>query len=97
MQPFENFQKHFFFFKQESPKSKLCCLFCSFKAGTDKMGTVYTGLFTRVVLLNFYFAATSNTNDSNYRAIIKKINRVCFGAYAIAWVAIGNTPTRFIF
>jgi hypothetical protein len=39
MQPFENFQKHFF--KQQFPKSKLCCLFCSFKAGTDKMGTVY--------------------------------------------------------
>jgi hypothetical protein len=36
MQPFENFQK--LFFKQHSPKSKLCCLFCSFKAGTDKMG-----------------------------------------------------------
>jgi hypothetical protein len=30
------------FFKQQSPKSKLCCLFCSFKAGTDKMGTVYS-------------------------------------------------------
>jgi hypothetical protein len=25
-----------------------------------------TGLFTRGVLLNFYFTATNNTNDSNY-------------------------------
>jgi hypothetical protein len=28
--------------------------------------TIYTGLFTRGVLLNFYFGATSNTNGSNY-------------------------------
>jgi hypothetical protein len=27
---------------------------------------IYTGLFTRGVLLNFYFAATNNTNGSNY-------------------------------
>jgi hypothetical protein len=26
----------------------------------------YIGLFTRGVLLNFYFAATNNTNGSNY-------------------------------
>jgi hypothetical protein len=26
----------------------------------------YTGLFTREVLLNFYFAATNNTNGSDY-------------------------------
>jgi hypothetical protein len=26
----------------------------------------YTGLFMRGVLLNFYFAATNNTNGSNY-------------------------------
>jgi hypothetical protein len=26
-----------------------------------------TGLFTRGVLLNFYFAATNNTNGSNYQ------------------------------
>jgi hypothetical protein len=26
----------------------------------------YTGLFTRGVLLNFYFGATNNTNGSNY-------------------------------
>jgi hypothetical protein len=39
MQPFEIFKN--IFFKQQSPKSKLCCLFCSFTAVTDKMGTVY--------------------------------------------------------
>jgi hypothetical protein len=27
---------------------------------------IHTGLFTRGVLLNFYFAATNNTNGSNY-------------------------------
>jgi hypothetical protein len=28
---------------------------------------IYTGLFTRGVFLNFYFAATNNTNVSNYK------------------------------
>jgi hypothetical protein len=27
---------------------------------------LHTGLFTRRILLNFYFAATNNTNGSNY-------------------------------
>jgi hypothetical protein len=31
----------------------------------------HTGLFTRGALLNFYFAATNNTNDSNYQ--IKRV------------------------
>jgi hypothetical protein len=34
---------------------------------------------------------------TNTERSFNKINRVCFGAYAISWVAIGNTPTRFIF
>jgi hypothetical protein len=32
----------------------------------EEDGTRSTGLFTREVLLNFYFAATKNTNGSNY-------------------------------
>jgi hypothetical protein len=32
--------------------------------------TINTGLFTRGVLLNFFFAATNNTNGTNYYTLI---------------------------
>jgi hypothetical protein len=32
----------------------------------QKFFKIHTGLFTTGILLNFYFAATNNTNGSNY-------------------------------